>query len=598
MVLTCSAVIGFNAAADPFGVFGDHLFDWYAFDMTNNPRVAKIAYLDERSGAYDSYIIGCSKTASFSAERLNEYYGDAAFYNMIMYGGDMYDIKKTAEYVILQYSPKNIIIALGLEETTRYNYNDEGIKNELHAKTDGEPLLPFYAKYALLNPGYGLDKLSAMADRSLLPGATDVFVPESGVYNKTRRDAESIGDLEEFRRNNPAFEYDLTDKTMDFSDQAVSDVAEIKRLCDERGVDFKLVMMPIYYKEMNNYRYDELLRYWEALADVTEFWDFSGYSSISYDERYFYDAYHFRNSVGDAVLARIFGDTRRYVPADLGQLTTKENADVRAADVFTDKGAPDPSLYTKELPILLYHDLSESTDGAAVTPESFGRDMLALKENGYTAVSFADVRDYAERGTELPEKPVVISFDDGYRSNYLFAYEILKEFGMKGVVNMIGVSVGKSTYKDTSQPIIPHFSYAEAREMYASGVMDFQSHSYAMHDSLPLEDPQTFRNGVLPKKGEGEREYIEVFRADVLQSKTEAEKNIGADVFVYAYPMGFYSELTEALLIETGFSVTLSIEPGINCLIKGIPQSLLAMKRINRTTESKDIIETLAEFSE
>jgi peptidoglycan/xylan/chitin deacetylase (PgdA/CDA1 family) len=566
--------------------------------MTNNPRVAKIAYLDERNDAYDSYIIGCSKTASFSAERLNEYYGDASFYNMIMYGGDMYDIKKTAEYVIRQYSPKNIVVALGLEETTRYDYNDEGIKNELHAKVADEPRLPFYAKYALLNPSYGLDKLSAMAERSILPRATDVFVPESGVYNKTRRDAEAIRGLNEFRENNPGFEYDLTDKTMDFTDRVVSDIAEIKRLCDEGGITFKLIMTPIYYKEMNNYRRDELLRYWEALASVADFWDFSGYSPLSYDERYFYDAYHFRNSVGDAVLARIFGDTRVYAPEGFGHLTTKENASARAADIFTDKGAPDPSLYTKALPVLLYHDLSYAADGAVVTPESFLRDMLALKDNGYTAVSFAEVRDYAERGAKLPEKPVVISFDDGYMSNYTIAYETLKQLDMKGVVNVIGVSVGKSAYKDTSQPIIPHFGYNEAREMYASGVMDFQSHSYAMHDSPLLENPKTFREGVLPKNGEGEREYIEVFLADVLQSKTETEKNIGNDVFVYAYPMGFYSELTEALLIESGFSVTLSIEPGINCLVKGLPQSLLAMKRVNRTAESKDIIATLAELSE
>jgi peptidoglycan/xylan/chitin deacetylase (PgdA/CDA1 family) len=219
--------------------------------------------------------------------------------------------------------------------------------------------------------------------------------------------------------------------------------------------------------------------------------------------------------------------------------------------------------------------------------------MLALKENGYTAVSFADIRDYAELGADLPEKPVLISFDDGYRSNYLYAYGILKALGMKGAVNMIGVSVGKSTYKDTDKPIIPHFSYAEAREMYESGVMDFQSHSYAMHDSPPLEEPGAFREGVLPRNGEGEKEYIEAFCADVLQSKTETEENIGNDVFVYAYPMGFYSELTEALLIEMDFCVTLSIDPGINCLVKGLPQSLLTMKRINRTPTSGDFIETL-----
>ena len=100
-------IAGFNVAVDPFGVFGDRIFDYYAYNMTQNPRIAKIAYLDRNYEKYDSYIIGSSKTSSYSVEKLNEYM-DASFYNMIMYGGDLYDAQKTAEYVIDNYNVKNI----------------------------------------------------------------------------------------------------------------------------------------------------------------------------------------------------------------------------------------------------------------------------------------------------------------------------------------------------------------------------------------------------------------------------------------------------------------------------------------------------------
>ena len=69
---------GLNLAVDPFGIFGDRLFSWYSYDMTLNPRAAKIAYLDRNHEKYDSYIIGCSSTSSYPVEQLNEYY-DAAF---------------------------------------------------------------------------------------------------------------------------------------------------------------------------------------------------------------------------------------------------------------------------------------------------------------------------------------------------------------------------------------------------------------------------------------------------------------------------------------------------------------------------------------
>ena len=86
--VTSAVFAGFNIAVDPFGVFGDIIFDRYAYNMTQNPRFAKINYLEKNHDKYDSYIIGSSKTSSYSVEKLNEYYGGASFYNMIMYGGD------------------------------------------------------------------------------------------------------------------------------------------------------------------------------------------------------------------------------------------------------------------------------------------------------------------------------------------------------------------------------------------------------------------------------------------------------------------------------------------------------------------------------
>ena len=101
----------FNVLVDPFGVFGDPIFDWYSYNMTNNPRVAKIGYLDKNENykKYDSYIIGCSSTSSFPVEDLNKYLG-GNWYNMIMYGADMLDVEQTTKYVINEYDAKNIMI--------------------------------------------------------------------------------------------------------------------------------------------------------------------------------------------------------------------------------------------------------------------------------------------------------------------------------------------------------------------------------------------------------------------------------------------------------------------------------------------------------
>ena len=225
---------GFNALVDPFGIFGDVIFDWYSYNMTQNPRISKIAYLDRHHGKYDSYIIGCSKTGSYSTEALNKYYGGASFYNMLMYGGDMYDIEMTARYILDNYSPKNIIVSMGLEETVKYDTEADNMKANLHAKVDGSPLLLFYGRYLFSNPSYAIDKIAARFSDGYLVNENDVFIPETGVYDKAVRDVERIGGLDQYLETYPSFRTVLKKVTLDAMDDCLGSIRRIKSLCDEK----------------------------------------------------------------------------------------------------------------------------------------------------------------------------------------------------------------------------------------------------------------------------------------------------------------------------------------------------------------------------
>ena len=131
-------------------------------------------------------------------------------------------------------------------------------------------------------------------------------------------------------------------------------------------------------------------------------------------------------------------------------------SDPRMTEQSYPYGAPD----IVEVPVLMYHHISDDvTSSAVVTAETFERHMAALLDEGYSPVSLRELSDFVHGDGELPEKPVVITFDDGYMSNYELAFPILKKYGSKASVFVIGSSVGKSEYKDTGQPIIPHFGY-------------------------------------------------------------------------------------------------------------------------------------------
>jgi peptidoglycan/xylan/chitin deacetylase (PgdA/CDA1 family) len=230
------------------------------------------------------------------------------------------------------------------------------------------------------------------------------------------------------------------------------------------------------------------------------------------------------------------------------------------------------------VPVLLYHHLgNDGKDGATITPAQFEENMLALYEAGYTAISIGQLVDFVYRGVDLPVKPILITFDDGYYSNYEYAYPVLKQYGFKATIFIIGVSFGKDTYKDTGRSIFPHFGRVEALEMVQSGLISIQSHTYDMHQNAKYDDP--CRVGLLRNEGETETVYMRVFRDDMAQF-TDLIADIGLDpVFALAFPYGEREILADVLLSEMGITVTFTIKSGTNTIIKGLPQSLLGLKR-------------------
>lgn len=109
LLLLAGLLAGFNVVTDPFGAFGDRFFHWWSYDETNNPRVAKLQYLEQHHDEYDSYIVGCSGTSSYPTEQLNEYF-DANFYNLIVYGADMLDTEQFCRYLIENYTVENLVL--------------------------------------------------------------------------------------------------------------------------------------------------------------------------------------------------------------------------------------------------------------------------------------------------------------------------------------------------------------------------------------------------------------------------------------------------------------------------------------------------------
>jgi peptidoglycan/xylan/chitin deacetylase (PgdA/CDA1 family) len=557
-ILTVAAAIcALNIVIDPFGVFGDIVYDWYSFDMTNNPKAAKFEYIRRNHDMYDAYILGPSGSSSIPTEALGEYTG-LSWYNMFNYGADMAYTRKLAEYIADNYETRHILLNLPFISATKYEEDPENATEWIHPRLSGD--LADWLRFLFANPNYAIAKISAKASDSYLQMKFDVFTPETGAYDKSSRDAEAIGSLEEYLALYPEFTrppgYKLKFTRLE---ECMDAVRGIKRLCDERGIALTVVIPPLRSDELERFDPGDINSFLEALGDITPYRDFSS-GFVPDDARYYYDTTHFRNCVGEMMLADIFGAAGRYIPDDSGD-------------------------YTSELTVYLYHDIVDTPPGDTPPPNStslsrFEADMRALADGGYTTVGIYELMDYVERGIDLPEKPALITFDDGYMSNYELAFPVLRRMGLKAVIFVVGVSTGRDTYKDTGKPMHPHFGEAEMREMVDSGLISIQSHSYDLHNAEGYDDP--LRLGVLRFERESEEEYIALFRDDFERSRAGLEAATGESVVAFAYPYGLSDTLSAVLLRQMGVKLTFSTVPGVNVLVKGLPQSLYMLKRYGR----------------
>ncbi len=597
-LLGCALLFAaYNYVLDPFGVFGDHFLNWYAYDMTMNPRVAKIGYLDQHYRQYDSYVIGSSKASSLPVEELNAYM-DASFYNMTWYGGDLADENDLVHYLVENYHVKNIVLAVDPQNADLYNTESDPIKGNMHCKVDHSSALRFYFRYLFANPEYGYDKLTTYLQRGYLMQTDVVYLAQTGVYNKQRRDATPIGEMSEYL----ALERNVLQEarsSLPHIDEAIAEIADIKQVCDENGIRLLVIGVPIHNDDFTRYDPDRLATFWKELANVTDFYDFWGNNSVNGDIRYYYDTDHFRNNAGTMVLAYIFGDPDVYVPEGFGHLTTASNVDARVGSAF-DLPDVDEATYTAQVPILMYHAFTDDPSAITGVKAYIGdfRDQLsALRAAGYHPIFYQDLIDYVDRGTPLPDNPILISMDDGYQSNLDLAVRVLEEENFTATIAVIGSSVGKSTYKDTGISILPHFSLESAKPYVERGILDIQTHSYDLHQ-VPSLDGEDCRPGVLRMEGEDEFAYVDMLTADFQRAKAQLQSVLDVSCLVYTYPHGRYDTLSEVVLHSLGLRVTVTTDPGVNVVIKGIPQSLYQLKRIDVPggMTGDELLQTLSDY--
>lgn len=230
-----------------------------------------------------------------------------------------------------------------------------------------------------------------------------------------------------------------------------------------------------------------------------------------------------------------------------------------------------------KLPIVMYHSFlkDNSKHGKfVISPEQFEEDIRYIINRGYTPVHISELIAFCRGDGVLPDNPIMITIDDGYYNNYLYAFPILQKYNVKAVISPIMKYSELYTVSGESNTYYSHITYRQGREMAESGLVEFQNHTYDMHKD------QGARYGIRRMPSETNEQYQKALYDDLSRAHKLMTENFGVSPAALSMPFGSYGTGLDAVADKLGYEVTLSSVEGINSISKG--GSLKNLRRYNR----------------
>ena len=230
---------------------------------------------------------------------------------------------------------------------------------------------------------------------------------------------------------------------------------------------------------------------------------------------------------------------RRYIRGKAGKMAVQ--------NVFNTKNKGKSGEWAKDIPVLMYHHLLKDDEnpykdnGAVLSVETFREHMSFLYKNGYYTVGLNELEMFVRGEINLPGRSVLITFDDGYKSNYEYAYPILKEYGFKAAIFLIS-SWNTDEIVSFDAGDLQYLSWNEIEG--SRDVFEYASHTHDLHR--------------LDENGQG---YLVTRPLDEIRQDLETSMKT-LDTAYLAYPYGHYNKQTLKILKKLGYRMAFTVKPG------------------------------------
>ncbi|MFI5368796.1 MAG: polysaccharide deacetylase family protein, partial [Spirochaetia bacterium] len=192
------------------------------------------------------------------------------------------------------------------------------------------------------------------------------------------------------------------------------------------------------------------------------------------------------------------------------------------------------------VPILIFHSTRPyiESDTPAVrrfiaTPDTLEQELAYLRDDGYVSITFDDLVSHITKNTPLPQRPVILSFDDDWESQYTYAFPLLEKFGFTATFYIWTAVVGREH----------HMTWDEISTLAKAG-MQIGCHTITHPYLTRVKSDVSLRR-------------------EIIGARTLIEEHVGVPVTTFAYPFGQYNERVAAIVREAGFTSARSTWPGV-----------------------------------
>lgn len=211
------------------------------------------------------------------------------------------------------------------------------------------------------------------------------------------------------------------------------------------------------------------------------------------------------------------------------------------------------------VPIIMYHSVSLNPapeNRLAVSIQAFERQMCFLKKHRYNVLPLEELAALIKDKKKIPPRTLAITFDDGYKNNYSFAFPVLKRYGLPATVFVI--------INEVNRP--DRLSWEQIKAMQDSGIIIIGSHTLGAQPLVNI-------------KSESE------LKREIFDSKKILEEELGRPVNMFSYPEGRFNAKIKKLVIDAGYKLAVATSPG-----KKFPDDdLLALKRLRISSTSDNL---------